>query len=44
MLKSAFVQHKLPFSSITLLTRDCVNPIAMKDDLKLLPDELATFS
>lgn len=34
----------LPFSSITLSTRDGENPIPIKDDLKLLPDELAMFS
>lgn len=33
-----------PFSSIALSTRDGENPIPMNDNLKLLPDELATLS
>lgn len=33
-----------PFSSIALSTRDGANPIPMNDDLKLVPEELATSS
>lgn len=36
--------HNIPFSSTTLSTRDGKNPIPIKNDLILLPDELATLS
>lgn len=36
--------YNIPFSSTALSTRDGKNPIPIKNDLMLVPDELATLS